>query len=200
MSDRLPNETRYGRTKPANRNLFSSPSKIGVEENEVNTRDHTGRLKDISVLWFQLGPAKRLFVFTMIPRFTHFGTESIFFGKFFPDVVDHFWLPHSFLRICPELHEKPDDGVVLYCPIFFSVEANWLKASIPDTRPWLLFFAMEELISLIYRIQSSTCSFHLPIGVITFRLRVFYITTQSLPSWWMVFISSFLSPICLKEF
>lgn len=55
MSDRLPNKTRYGGTKPANRNLFSSPSKIDVEENEVNTRDHTGRLKDISVLWFQLG-------------------------------------------------------------------------------------------------------------------------------------------------
>lgn len=131
----------------------------------------------------------------MIPRFTHFGTESIFFGTFslmFSITFDY----HigSSVRICPELNKKTRwwcGSLLSYFFIYITVEANWLKASIPDTRPWLLLFVMDELTSLISQIQSSTCSFHLPIGVITFRVRVFYITTQSLPSWWMVFIISF---------
>lgn len=105
----------------------------------MNTRDTAGKLKDISVLWFQrisLGPAKRLFVFTMTPRLTHFGTGSVFFSLLAHNVANYFsGLAHSFLRRCSELHLNQDDGVFLYGPFFICVKAKRLKAFIPDTRP-----------------------------------------------------------------
>ena len=74
-----------------------------------------------TVLWFQrisLGPAKRLFVFTVTPMLTRFGTESIFFFLFSPNVAKYFSLAQvSFVGVQSYM-VNTDDGVFLSCRFF----------------------------------------------------------------------------------